>query len=35
MSEALPRAFGAPVLNASIRSVPEDFFVEELAGFDP
>ena len=34
MSE-LPRAHGAPVLAARIRSVPEDFFVEELPGFAP
>lgn len=35
MSEGLPRAFGAPVLAARFRSAPEDFFVEELSGFDP
>ncbi len=35
MSEALPRAFGAPVLNARMRSAPEDFVVEELPGFEP
>ena len=35
MSDGLPRAFGAPVLSARIRSTPEDFFVEELAGFEP
>ncbi|KRA41824.1 tRNA pseudouridine(13) synthase TruD [Pseudoxanthomonas sp. Root630] len=35
MSEGLPRAFGAPVLTARFRSTPEDFFVEELPGFDP
>ena len=35
MSEPLPRAFGAPVLTAQYRCVPEDFFVEELAGFHP
>ena len=35
MSDALRRAFGAPVLSARIRSVPEDFFVEELPGFEP
>lgn len=28
-----PRAFGAPVLQATIRSAPEDFFVEEDLGF--
>lgn len=33
MSDGLPRAFGAPVLSARIRSTPEDFFVEELPGF--
>lgn len=31
----LPRAHGAPVLSARIRSAPEDFFVEELPGFEP
>lgn len=31
----LPRAHGAPVLSATIRSQPEDFFVEEIAGFEP
>ncbi|MFT3667743.1 MAG: tRNA pseudouridine(13) synthase TruD [Pseudoxanthomonas sp.] len=35
MSETLPRAFGAPVLTARFRSTPEDFFVEELPGFEP
>jgi len=35
VSEALPRAFGVPVLSARIRSAPEDFFVEELPGFEP
>lgn len=34
MSETLPRAFGAPVLAARFRSAPEDFFVEELPGFE-
>lgn len=29
----LPPAHGAPVLSASIRSVPEDFFVEEIDAF--
>jgi len=29
-----PRAHGAPVLSARIRSSPEDFFVEELPGFE-
>src|SRR5690606_39395265 len=28
------QAFGAPVMSARIRSVPEDFRVEELAGFE-
>jgi tRNA pseudouridine13 synthase len=32
---ALPRAHGAQVLRAQIRSTPEDFFVEELPGFEP
>ena len=31
---ATVRAHGAPVLAARIRSTPEDFFVEELPGFD-
>ena len=31
----LPRAAGAAVLDARIRTTPEDFFVEELAGFEP
>ena len=35
MSEGLPRAFGASVLTARFRSTPEDFFVEELPGFEP
>jgi len=34
VSETLPRAFGAPVLAARFRSAPEDFFVEELPGFE-
>ena len=34
MSEdGLPRAHGAPVLTATIRSVPEDFIVEEIDAF--
>lgn len=32
---SLSRAHGAPVLSARIRSVPEDFFVEEIPGFEP
>ena len=35
MSSVLPRAFGEPVLAARIRSVPEDFLVEEIAAFEP
>jgi tRNA pseudouridine13 synthase len=35
VSETLPRAFGAPVLSAIVRSTPEDFFVEEIPGFEP
>ena len=31
----LPRAAGAAVLDARIRTTPEDFFVEELPGFEP
>ncbi|WP_305804069.1 tRNA pseudouridine(13) synthase TruD [Stenotrophomonas sp. YIM B06876] len=31
---ALPLAFGAPVLNAAIRTLPEDFQVDELAAFE-
>ena len=30
-----PRAAGAAVLDARIRTTPEDFFVEEVAGFEP
>lgn len=33
--DALPRAHGAPVLVAAIRSIPEDFVVEELDAFAP
>lgn len=33
--EGLPRAHGGAVLTARIRTVPEDFFVEELPGFEP
>ena len=35
MTQSLPSAFGASVLRARIRTVPEDFFVEEIAGFEP
>lgn len=35
MTEALPSAFGAAVLSATIRTAPDDFFVEEIAGFEP
>ncbi|HEY0502791.1 MAG TPA: tRNA pseudouridine(13) synthase TruD [Lysobacter sp.] len=31
----LPRALGESVLTARMRSQPEDFFVEELPGFEP
>jgi tRNA pseudouridine13 synthase len=31
----LPRAFGDSVLSARFRSSPEDFFVEEIASFQP
>ncbi|MES2857889.1 MAG: tRNA pseudouridine(13) synthase TruD [Pseudomonadota bacterium] len=34
MTEMLPRAHGAPVLAARLRETPEDFFVEELPGFE-
>ncbi len=33
--QPLPPAHGDPVLSARIRSTPEDFFVEELPGFEP
>ncbi|GAA5080218.1 tRNA pseudouridine(13) synthase TruD [Lysobacter panacisoli] len=33
--EVLPRAHGEPVLSAHMRTTPEDFFVEELSGFEP
>ena len=32
---ALPRAHGEPVLSARMRSIPEDFAVEELPSFEP
>ncbi|KRG38701.1 pseudouridine synthase [Stenotrophomonas pictorum JCM 9942] len=32
---ALPLAFGAPLLTADIRTVPEDFQVDELPAFEP
>ncbi|MET0580725.1 MAG: tRNA pseudouridine(13) synthase TruD [Pseudoxanthomonas sp.] len=35
MTQLLPGAFGAPVLAARIRTAPEDFFVEEIAAFEP
>ena len=35
MSNELPRAFGASVMQARFRGTPEDFFVEELPGFEP
>lgn len=35
MSDTLPGAFGAPVLSARIRTLPEDFFVEEIPAFEP
>jgi tRNA pseudouridine13 synthase len=35
MYQAFPRAYGAPVLRATIRTTPEDFFVEEIAAFEP
>ena len=31
----LPRAHGAPVLQARFRVAPEDFQVEEIDGFEP
>lgn len=34
MTEPLPRAHGAPVLAARMRTTAEDFFVEELPGFE-
>lgn len=33
--DGLPRAAGKAVLDAWIRTTPEDFFVEEVAGFEP
>ncbi len=35
MTAPLPRAYGAAVLRAAIRSVPEDFRVEEIPLFEP
>jgi tRNA pseudouridine13 synthase len=34
MTIGLPAPFGPPALTASIRSLPEDFIVEELSAFD-
>lgn len=34
-ASAHPRAHGDAVLSAGIRSTPDDFFVEELPGFEP
>ena len=34
MNPALPSAFGAPVLEAVIRTTPEDFLVEEIPAFE-
>ncbi|MGN6481584.1 tRNA pseudouridine(13) synthase TruD [Luteibacter sp.] len=33
--QELPFAFGAPPLRARLRSQPEDFFVEEILGYEP
>lgn len=35
MSTGLPRAHGAAVLTAMFRTRPDDFIVEEIAGFEP
>ncbi|MGY4515501.1 tRNA pseudouridine(13) synthase TruD [Lysobacter sp. HA18] len=35
MTTSLPRAHGDAVLTATFRSRPEDFVVEEIAGFEP
>jgi len=35
MDAAFPRAHGASVCSARIRTAPEDFFVEEIASFEP
>jgi tRNA pseudouridine13 synthase len=35
VTQPLPSAFGAAVLSARIRTTAEDFFVEEIAGFEP
>ena len=34
-ADARPQAFGPDVLSAAIRTVPEDFVVEEVLGFEP
>ena len=31
----LPRAYGTPPLTAILRSIPEDFRVEEILGYEP
>jgi tRNA pseudouridine13 synthase len=35
MDETFPRAHGAAVCSATIRTTPGDFFVEEIASFEP
>ncbi|GAA5011339.1 tRNA pseudouridine(13) synthase TruD [Pseudoluteimonas lycopersici] len=35
MDASFPRAHGAAVCSATIRASPEDFFVEEIASFEP
>ena len=35
MDASFPRAHGAPACSATIRTAPEDFFVEEIAAFEP
>jgi tRNA pseudouridine13 synthase len=35
MDGTFPRAHGDPVCSATIRTAPEDFFVEEIASFEP
>jgi tRNA pseudouridine13 synthase len=33
--QELPRAYGTPPLTATLRSIPEDFRVEEILGYEP
>ena len=34
-TEHLAYAYGGPVATGKIKAIPEDFFVDELLGFEP